>query len=155
MISLFQFIYHQLQEIYLGQNAGTIGQQYLRRSHPILEKPMRLAVCDPLQFISQELHWAIIVFRIAEDSKTKLWIRKDVVMQVQNKLLNVSTGTQRDGPCVHIDFRWADLGNPDAILQWSRHGSRITGYFLGFPQDALFTTNSLTLDMCTIVSASL
>jgi hypothetical protein len=90
-----------------------IGQQYIRGSDPILEKLTRLAVYGPLQFISQELHWAIIVFRIAEDSKTKLRIRKYVVMQVQNKLLNVSTGTQRDGPCVHIYFRWANLAEEE------------------------------------------
>jgi hypothetical protein len=50
-----------------------IGQQYIRGSCPILEKLTRLAVYGPLQFISQELYWAIIVFfRIAEDTETKL-----------------------------------------------------------------------------------
>jgi len=47
-----------------------IGQQQLK----ILEKLMQwlATVCGPLQFISQELQRAIIVIRIAEDSKTKL-----------------------------------------------------------------------------------
>ena len=37
----------------------------------ILEKLMMLAVYGPLQFISQELHRATIVIRVAEDSQNQ------------------------------------------------------------------------------------
>ena len=121
---------------------------------------MRLAGCGPLQFISQELHWAIIVFRIAEDSKTKLRIRKYVVMQVQNKLLNVSTGTQRDvSTFISVEPTWLKRksGRDPAMVSTWQQDFRI---FSGFPprclvHDQLSNTKHVHHSFCFLVVAPL